>query len=337
MDNRRTIITLMIMIAVLILAGTFTYQSLLNITYLDALYMTVITISTVGYTEVAEMTAQAKIFSIFLIMISIGTVGYLASELVSLFSRGYMQDTWRMKKMAKEILNLHNHIILCGAGKTGHYILKYFLDQNVPFVVVDCDKDVLEALKEQDISYVEGNATEDETLEKAGLEKARGLIAVLPTDEDNVLAVLTARQMKQNLTIVSKAIKKTSHDKLKKAGADLTVSPNEIGGRRLATMIMKPSVVSFVDTILEDSQIMVDVEDITITEESPFLGQKLKDLNVLLKKDLMIVGIKREEDFLFNPNLDTSLDLGDTLIMIGQTEQLDKLNKSIRQNTKIIE
>ncbi len=337
MDNRRTIITLMIMIAVLILAGTFTYQSLLNITYLDALYMTVITISTVGYTEVAEMTAQAKIFSIFLIMISIGTVGYLASELVSLFSRGYMQDTWRMKKMAKEILNLHNHIILCGAGKTGHYILKYFLDQNVPFVVVDCDKDVLEALKEQDISYVEGNATEDETLEKAGLEKARGLIAVLPTDEDNVLAVLTARQMKQNLTIVSKAIKKTSHDKLKKAGADLTVSPNEIGGRRLATMIMKPSVVSFVDTILEDSQIMVDVEDITITEESPFLGQKLKDLNVLLKKDLMIVGIKREKDFLFNPNLDTSLDLGDTLIMIGQTEQLDKLNKSIRQNTKIIE
>lgn len=337
MDNRRTIITLMIMIAVLILAGTFTYQSLLNITYLDALYMTVITISTVGYTEVAEMTAQAKIFSIFLIMISIGTVGYLASELVSLFSRGYMQDTWRMKKMAKEILNLHNHIILCGAGKTGHYILKYFLDQNVPFVVVDCDKDVLEALKEQDISYVEGNATEDETLEKAGLEKARGLIAVLPTDEDNVLAVLTARQMKQNLTIVSKAIKKTSHDKLKKAGADLTVSPNEIGGRRLATMIMKPSVVSFVDTILEDSQIMVDVEDITITEESPFLGQKLKDLNALLKEDLMIVGIKREEDFLFNPNLDTSLDLGDTLIMIGQTEQLDKLNKSIRQNTKIIE
>lgn len=318
----------------LIIIGTVGYMLLLEVTLVDALYMTVITISTVGFEEVAEMTPEAKLFSIGLIFVSVGTVGYLVSNIVSYFVEGDIKEGWRRRVMDTAISKLKGHFILCGSGETGLYIISQFQKQGVPFVVIDNDELVIEELKERGVLFIVGDATHEEVLEKAGINRAKGLIASLSKDSENVFVVLTARQMNEKLYIVSRAIEPSAHKKLKKAGANNTVSPNEIGGRRMAALMLRPSVISFLDAITHAGEVVLDLEDVEIHKESNLCGSLLKEAGIPEKTGLIILAMRKsaKEGLIFNPNSSVMLEPGDTMIVLGKEDQVEKLRFLAKDN-----
>ena len=329
MESRKRVMILVILIAVLILVGTIGYKILLGISLVDALYMTVITVSTVGYKEVTEMTSEAKLFSMLIIIMSIGTVGYVVSNIISLFVEGDIKEAWKLKKMENTISKLENHYIICGAGETGFYVLAQFKKQDIPFVVIDSDEKVIEELKEADILYVEGDATHESTLNKARILHAKGLVASLPKDAENVYTVLTARQMNNELHIVARAIEENAAEKLKKAGANNTVSPNEIGGIRMATMMLRPKVISFLDAITHVGDVVLSLENVKIKKGSSLCDLALKESAIPEKTGLIVLALRKKEELemLFNPGPNEVLRDGDAMIVLGRDDQVTKLRE----------
>ena len=313
----------------IVIIATTGYMIILNLSFIDALYMTVITISTVGYTEVAEMTPEAKVFSILVIVMSVSTVGFLASRIVSLFSGGFVNQVWRKNKMERHIAELKNHYIICGAGETGWHIIKQFQRQEVDFVVIDMDEEVIDELIELDVNYIRGDATQDDVLIKAGIPHAKGLVAALSKDAENVFVVLTAKQLNENIHVVAKAIDKSSHKKLRRAGANNTVSPNEIGGRKMATVLLKPTLTYFMDHVIETEDMTLDLEDIIVNEDSELVGKKLKECKIPEKTGLIVLAIRRQKNdkFEFNPKVDAVIEKKDHLIVIGEYEQIKRLKE----------
>ncbi|MFW5865015.1 MAG: potassium channel family protein, partial [Candidatus Izemoplasmataceae bacterium] len=215
MSNRIKIILLGLIIISFIFVAIFGYMILLDISFIDALYMTIITISTVGYQEVAPMSDQAKIFSMFVIITSVGTVGYMLSAIFRFFSEGLVNETWKVKKMEKNIEQLDNHFILCGAGETGQHIIKEFKRQGILFVVIENDDLITQELRNDNILVIKDDATHEDVLEKANIHQAKGLISALSKDADNVFVVLTAREMNKNLHIIARAHEENAYKKLK--------------------------------------------------------------------------------------------------------------------------
>ncbi len=328
MRNRYKIIILMMIIVLILMLATVGYIILLDLNFIDALYMTIITISTVGYTEVADMTDAAKLFSIFVIVISVGTVGFIVSSIFRFFSEGLVQETWRVKRMEKDIEMLENHFIICGAGETGYHIIKQFMAHGVPFVVIEKDEDVIKELRNDDIYCINDDASYEEVLNKAQINKAKGLITALAKDADNVFVVLTAREMNPNLHIVARAHEENSYKKLRRAGANNTVSPNEIGGKKMAAMMLKPSLSHFMDHLIDTGNISIDMEEVIIRENSSICKKTLKDAKVSEKTGLIVLAIRRYEDeFIFNPTANEVLQPEDRLIVVGEKAQIDKLTE----------
>lgn len=329
MKNEQKIVFAITVFMVIVVGATVGYLIILDLSFIDALYMTIITISTVGYKEVAEMTETAKIFSIAVIIISVGTGGYLASLVVSFFSGGYMSEVWRRRKMEKAIDTLTNHYIICGAGETGAHIVRQFKQQGIPFVVIEDDDMVIEDLKELDVHYIYGDATHDDILEKARIHEAKGLVASLSKDADNVFVVLTAKQMNNNIQIVARAFNRRSHKKLKRAGANHTVSPNEIGGKKMANMLIRPSVTYFMDHIIETNDIALDLEEIFINEKSDLAEKKLKDCKIPEKTGLIVLAIfnKDKDEFEFNPDSNSVIHANDRIIVVGEFEKIEQLKE----------
>lgn len=328
-ERRNNIIVLVSLILTIVLTGTIGYKILLDTNIVDALYMTVITISTVGYGEIAEMDAEAKIFSIVLIFISLGTVSYLFSTLVSSLLEGDLKKAWRRRNMEKEIKKIKNHYIICGAGETGYQSIKKFKDKGVEFVVIDKSEAVVDDLVEEGVLTVLGDASEESILKKANIADAIGLITALPSDAENVYTVLTARQMNDELYIVSRAINKNATGKLKKAGADNTISPNEIGGSRMASLMIRPNVMSFLDVVTRAGDVILDLEEVTIFPNSDLIDKELKDSEIPQRTGLIVLAIKKKgsEELSFNPSSSEKLEEGDAMIVLGQSEQVDDLRE----------
>lgn len=328
-NDRRKLIILFGILGSLIVIGTIGYMYLLNVNIVDALYMTVITVSTVGYSEVAEMTTEAKLFSIAIIFLGLGTAGYALSRGVTLFLEGTFADIWRRKRMDNKISQLKDHYILCGAGETGQSVMEEFKKSNISFVVVEKDEKHVAELMDEDILTIHGDATQEDTLKKSGIDKAKGFISSLPSDADNVFTVLTAREMNENLYIVSRAIEKNSRGKLMKAGANNTISPNEIGGRRMAALMIRPSIISFLDIITHAGDVILDLEEVVINESSNIKSKSLKEAKIPEKTGLNILAIKKhgQKDISLNPSFDEILEVGDTMIVLGREEEVNKLRK----------
>lgn len=278
---------------------------------MDAIYMTVITMSTVGYQEVAPMTAPAQVFTIILIFFSLGTLGYSGSQLIGYFFGGKLREAWREQRMKDQLSEMKDHIIVCGAGETGQHIIQSLEKEQVDFVVIEFEQDKIEQVKEySSVIAFQGDATSDETLEKAGISRAKGLVASLNNDANNLYVVLSARQLNPNLQIVARAITHDSHEKLIRAGADKTVSPNEIGGHRMASMLLKPNVIDFLDTITHSGKIDLNLNEVVIKQGSRLSHKTLMDANIPEQTDLIIIAIKEmdSDDILFNPTkITTSL------------------------------
>lgn len=288
MGKRNQIHIVIILLVSLVLTGTIGYKFLLDVSLVDALYMTVITISTVGYAEVGVMDTEAKLFSILLIFISIGTVGYLFSTLLSYFLEGDLKTAWRRRKMASNIAELKDHYIICGAGETG--------------------------------------------------QNAKGLITSLSTDAENVYAVLTARQMNKDLYIVSRAIEKRAAGKLKKAGANNTISPNEIGGTRMASLMLRPNVISFLDIITRAGDVVLDLEEVVIFKNSLLIDKQLKEAKIPQQTGLIVLAIKKydTEELSLNPSSDQVLQVGDTMVVLGREDQVAQLKEIAKDTGKHI-
>jgi voltage-gated potassium channel len=312
----------------IIFGAAIGYMLILDVPFVDGLYMTIITISTVGYGEVALMTPLAKWFSIIFIIISVGMVGYLVKASFDFFGENNFNQSWRRKKMLKEINKLKDHIIICGGGETGINVIKQMMKRDVDIVVVDNDEKIIESLKELKCPHIFDDATKEEVLIQAGLKEAKGIITTLATDADNVFVVLTARQLNPKIHIISRFHESSAEKKLIHAGANQTVSPDEIGGKKMAALMISPHVQYFVDNIIDTKNMSIDMEEVLIKETSGLVNKKLRDTKISEKAGLIVLAIRRDEDiFIFNPKADEILRANDNMIVVGSKEQIEKLKQ----------
>ncbi|SCZ76333.1 potassium channel family protein [Acidaminobacter hydrogenoformans] len=320
----------------LLVVGTIGYMTLAEVEAIDALYMTVITLSTVGFKEVVELSHGGKIFTIFLIFGGISFVAYSLTYVAAFVFGGEFTEIMRRRAMEHDIDNLKDHYILCGAGSTGMSVINRFQKSDAKYIAIEINEDRVNTLLEEGVMALLGDATQEDVLEKAGIHRCRGLVTCLANDADNVFTVLTARGMKSDLHIVSRAIDTSSHKKLKRAGANNTLSPNELGGDRMAVMLLRPTVMSFLEITTHMGDIVFDIEEILITENCEFAGKSLRDSGFRSKTGLNVLAVKKAGETTLKPNPDASfvVESDDKLLVLGQLDQIDRLKRMIAIQTK---
>jgi voltage-gated potassium channel len=292
-----------------------------EVTLLDAFYMAVVTVSTVGYGEIVDTQAHPglRLFNIFFILVGIGLMLYVFSASTAFIVEGELNHIFRRRKMAKLIRDMHDHLIVCGAGETGTYLVKELLKTGNVFVVIDHDEGRLERIGQLgEVPVLKGEGGDEEVLTTARIQMARGLASVLPEDKDNLLLTVTARLLNPNLRIVARCAESRMIEKLLRHGANAAISPNLIGGMRLASELIRPGVVSFLDLMLRDQSGTLRVEEITVVEGSPWIGKKLKELDLHGRYELLPLAIRKPDgDMKFNPRDNTLLASGDVLVVMG--------------------
>jgi voltage-gated potassium channel len=325
-EMMRKITLWMLIVIVFLIISVIGFMVTLKLNVIDALYMTVITISTVGYESIGMMTPSAKLFTIFVIVFSVGLIGYMLSEVFRFLSQGNINESWRLKKMNKEIEQMKDHIIVCGAGESGSHVIKELIKKNARFLVIEKDQKVIEELIALKCLYIEDDATDEDVLIKANIHEAKGLITTLPTDADNVFVVLTARVLNPKLHIVSRSHEISSRSKLIRAGANNVVSPDEIGGKKMANLMLSPHIQFFVDNIIDTKNMSIDMEEVVIKINSELVDLKLRNSGIADKAGLIVLAIRRgEEEFIFNPKADEILRTDDKMIVVGSKDQIKKL------------
>lgn len=325
--NRAKIRRIILLFLTILIVGTIGYMILLGINILDAIYMTVITITTVGFKEVTTMTDPAKIFSVFLIFSGVGTVSYTFSTLMLMLVDGKFNEIWRDRMNERKIADLKDHYIICSTDQIGEIIIDDFIEEKKDFVVITDDEDQYKSWLDKGVLVVHGNATDSEVLEKANIKSAKGLLSCMQKDVDNIVIVLTSRNLNKDLYIISLAAENESSIKLKQVGADKSISVNEIGGKRMSTLMLRPTIISFLDVVTRFGDVEVDLEEATITEESELREKTLSQAELPKKTGLIILAVKKvdEEEIKFNPGPDFVMNVGDKLIVMGHQDQIKKL------------
>lgn len=325
--NRAKIRRIILLFLTILIVGTIGYMILLGMNILDAIYMTVITITTVGFKEVTTMTDPAKIFSVFLIFSGVGTVSYTFSTLMLMLVDGKFNEIWRDRMNERKIADLKDHYIICSTDQIGEIIIDDFIEEKKDFVVITDDEDQYKSWLDKGVLVVHGNATDSEVLEKANIKSAKGLLSCMQKDVDNIVIVLTSRNLNKDLYIISLAAENESSIKLKQVGADKSISVNEIGGKRMSTLMLRPTIISFLDVVTRFGDVEVDLEEATITEESELREKTLSQAELPKKTGLIILAVKKvdEEEIKFNPGPDFVMNVGDKLIVMGHQDQIKKL------------
>lgn len=327
MEEKRKLKFVLYAFILLLVIGVIGYMILLKVDFVDALYMTVITISTVGFGEVGTTSDQSEIFSVLMIFLGVGIVGYTFTTVVAMLVEGKLADLWKGNKMDKKISALNDHYIICGSGELAEVIIKKFVDENLNFVVITDKREDLDEYSHHDILVIEGYSTEESVLEKAGIERAKGLIATRDTEVDNIVTVLTARNLNPNIYIIANSLSKSGSEKLLKVGANKTLSVIEISGKRMASLMIKPNVISFLDVVTRVGDVELDLEEVIVKTGSYLENKTLLEAQIPSKTGLTVLAIKKIEDgnMLFNPPIDYTFKIGDVLIVLGREEQVDKL------------
>ncbi len=322
---QQRLLTLFFALTFLLLGGTISYRLVegSHWSLLDGLFMTVITVFTVGYSEVHKLSESGRLLTIFLIFAGGGFMAYAASSLAQMIFEGKLKEIWGLKKMLNKIHELNDHFIICGAGKTANEIIKS-LKNNAPgnFVVIDIDRNRIEKLQQDGILAIEGDATVDNVLIEAGIERSSGIAVTLPTDADNVFVTLSARGFKSDIFVVAKAEKIESIAKLRKAGANKVVSPNIIAGARMASMLYRPSIVDFMDAALAGDSKAMQMEEFRIQKNSFLAGKALKDAEIRQRSGAIIVAVRREDETIVNPLPSFIFEPCDILVVFGTGEQI---------------
>lgn len=327
MEEKRKLKFILLAFTLLLVIGVVGYMALLKVGFVDALYMTVITISTVGFGEVGTTSSQSEVFSVFMIFLGVGIVGYTFTTVVAMFVEGKVKDLWKGSKMDRKISALKDHYIICGSGELAEVIINKFINEKLDFVVITDNREDLEDFSNHDILVVEGQSTEESVLERAGIEKAKGLVTTLDVEVDNIVTVLTARNLNKDIYIIANSITKSGREKLLKVGANKTLSVNEISGKRMASLMIKPNIISFLDVVTRVGDIELDLEEVIVKKGSYLEDKNLLEAQIPNKTGLIVLAIKKIEDgnFLFNPPVSYTFKIGDVLIVLGKEEQVDKL------------
>ncbi len=313
---------LLLLLAV-ILFGTFGYTLIENWDLFDALYMTIISITTTGYREVHPLSQFGKIFTLLVIILGVVTIAYTGGRVAQFFVETYVL---RRRRMTKKLKELKDHYIICGFGRMGKKICFELAESKAPFVVIEKNPEEIEMLNNLNYLYVEGDATDDNVLLQAGIKRAKGLVAVLPTEAENVFATLSARVINPNIFIVSRAVEEETESKLLKAGANRVVKPYEIGGHRMAQVLLRPGVVDFIDIIARDKRFDLTIEEIEVRKDSPLIGQALTDSPIRNKLNTIIVAIYGTDgNIVYNPQSQTVIKENDKLIVIGEEKNIQQL------------
>ncbi len=307
--------------------GALGYHLLLGWDWLDSIFMATITITTVGYGEVRQLDDVGRIFTIVLLFTSVGVFAYALSSLTSLVVEAQVGQLIARRRMDKRIAALKDHIILCGFGRTGQAVHTNLLREKVPFVVLESNPSHLQMLNELNVLHVDGDATHDDYLERAGIHRARGLVAALGNDAENVYLVLSARQLKPDLTIVSWATSNEAERKVLRAGADHTLSPYSLGGSRIAHLLLHPHTIEFLDHAMSGGD-AIRMGEIQVKPGSKAVGSSLMTLGVRRGLGVIVIGIRHADGVMaFNPPADQPFRTDDILIGIGSADQLEKLRK----------
>lgn len=292
--------------------------------FVDSFYMSIITLSTVGFGEVYVLNANARIFTMFLIVLGIVIIGYGITAILSIIIEGELKNTIKESKMRKKIAKLNDHIIICGYGRLGETAAQELLQMKYPFVIVEKDAEKIEVLRDNNVLCVHGNSENDSILIDAGIERASGFISALNQDSDNLFATVTARALNPNLTIISRAEYSKSEPKLISAGADRVLSPLKNAGKRMVSMLLNPEVVDFIDTVVNSTDLDLTMREIHLSVDSHLSNKMIKDSN--LPSELKIIGIKRGDTKIkVNPKASFILKGEDHLIVLGETKVIEKL------------
>ena len=316
----------------LIVIGVSGYMIIEGDIFLDSLYMTIITISTVGFGEIHKLTTAGKVFTIILILSSFGTYAYAISVITTHLVEGQLSSFFAGAGLRKAKINkMDNHIIICGFGRNGKQSVHELLAHDLPFIVVESNHDVIMKNLKEDIRFIEGDATDDDILDKANITTARALITTLPNDADNTFVALTARALNPDLLIISRAESEMSEKKLKVAGANNVIMPERVGGAHMATLVANPDVVEFLDRLSVHGDEPTNLEEImceNITDKD--FDISIREFGIRSKTGANIIGMKTSNgDFILNPSSEIRVDRGSKLFVLGTQAQIKLLKEII--------
>ncbi|MEZ5345154.1 MAG: potassium channel protein [Pyrinomonadaceae bacterium] len=326
-DLRRRLIYAMIAIVLMLAFGTIGFHYIEDLSWSESLYFTTTTLTTVGYGDIVPQTRAGRQFTTVFVLVGVGTVLYALSVLAQAFIQDEILGTLGIRRRTKEMENLSNHYIICGAGRVGRRMIRALNRQNIPFVVIEIHRDRIEQIEESERAFVlTGDATLENNLRKAGVERARGLATCLSDDAQNVYVALTARDLNKNLHIVSRAVEEEAEPKLIRAGANRVVSPIIIGSQSMARALIKPAIADFMDSIIAENLDLV-FEEIRVSSDSKYIDMSLMTSNIRNEFDILIVAIRRNDgEMIFNPSGKTKILEGDLMIVIGKAESVQKFS-----------
>jgi voltage-gated potassium channel len=314
------------LLACVFIVGTVGYVAL-GFGWLDAAYQTVTTVATVGFREVEPLDAAGKVFTIVLILVGVGTALYTFSVVLEMLLEGHLTELFGRRRMDRRIAAMRGHVILCGWGRVGRAIGDELAAAGTDIVVIDIDP---ARFAETDMASIVGDATEDRVLEQAGLRRARALVAALSNDAANLFVTLSARALRPDVFIVARARVEETEEKLRRAGADRVVNPQNIGGARIAAFVLQPNVTEFLDVVMHDRGLQFRLEEMLVSPQSSIVGQSIRDAHLRDRTGALVLALRDEAGaFLTNPSPDTSIRAGEVLIAIGTPSELGALARIV--------
>jgi len=338
MKGKKRLLLSLVMFLVVFLIGVVGFKILGggDWTLLDALYMTVITISTVGYGEVLDLSGNpaARTFAVVFIILNLGTIAFAVSSITSFIVEGELKNILGRKRMEKKVSQLRDHYIVCGSDETAQTIIDELILTKRDFVVVDPSSENLEKIASLgDVLYIQGDPSEDDVMITAGIERAKGILLSLPTDEANLFVTISARSLSPDVRIVTKGIDPRSHKKIRKAGANAVISPTFIGGMRMVSEMIRPVVVSFLDLMLRERERVLRFEEVLVKSGSPVIGKTVSDVKFSEKTGALLAAMQRrgKEDFDFNPAAGTEIQENDVLIFVASPDMITEVKKLVEE------
>lgn len=330
LEKRFILIALLLLVVLFV--GTNGYL-VMGWSMVDAVYMTIISFTTVGFGEIRPLTSGGRVFTIFLILSGLGVLAYGATNITAFVVEGELTGILARRRMEKAISQLKNHFVVCGLGKTGRHVIEELIKTESEFVAVEKDPEKIEEAKSLGGTlFVCGDATKNEILLQANIENAKGLLTALPTDTENLFVVLTAREMNPTLRIVSRVVEDDAEHKLYKVGANAVVSTDFIGGLRMASELIRPSVVSFLDLMLRDPRRSLRVSEAEVPHNSRMSGLTIREADFGEKAGVLALAIRRkgQKEFIYAPSAHEKIQEGDTLILLGDVNQLKLIDELLK-------
>ena len=327
-SNINKILKAFLILLIIITIGTSGYVIIEGWSPLESFYMTIITISTVGFGEIRQLSSQGRIFTVFLIFFGMGVIAYILKNSAQLMIEAQIKYIIGRSRLEKRLKSLKDHYIICGFGRIGKVIVEELIYNKVPIAVIEGQKEVVEPLQDLEVPFVLDDATNESALLKAGIERAKGLVAVVKSDADNLFIVMSARSLNPKLFILARAGDENTEKKLLRAGANKVVSPYLIGGKKMAHTILRPAVADFIEFTTHERKMGLELEELKVGPASKIKGVTLIDSGIRKDMDVIIVAIKKMDgNMQFNPSSNTVIEEGDILIALGKRDDLNRLSK----------